>query len=422
MNASGTNLLSPLPHGDDLGRAAADPLQGPDAIVTEGLTRSFGGRRALAGIDLRAPAGTVLSLLGPNGAGKTTVVRILTTLLRPDGGRATVAGHDVRDAPEAVRERIGLSGQYAAVDERLTARENLYLVARLHGMNRKEARRRTADLLERFALTEAADRPSGGFSGGMRRRLDLAGALTTRPAVVFLDEPTTGLDPRGRADTWQAVQDLVADGTTVLLTTQYLEEADQLADSITVIDHGRVIARGTANELKKTVGGERITLRPAAPETLGAVTEVMAGLGPYAPDVDRRTGTISVATDHGAAALRHALAVLEAARLTVRDVSLAPPTLDDVFLALTGKPRSADVSSAELDAQGPKLDAQGPWPDAEGRGPDAEGRELDAEGRELDPEADPSPASHTHPTAEQRPAPLRRRSGRKKGAHAWRRR
>ncbi|MBZ6226737.1 ATP-binding cassette domain-containing protein [Streptomyces olivaceus] len=340
MSAPGTDVLPPLrqplpPPGD----AGPVPAGRQDAIVAEGLTRSFGDRRALAGVDLRAPAGSVLGLLGPNGAGKTTTVRVLTTLLRPDGGRATVAGHDVRDAPEAVRARIGLSGQYAAVDERLTARENLQLVARLYGMSRGAARRRTGELLDRFALTDAADRPSGGFSGGMRRRLDLAGALTVRPAVVFLDEPTTGLDPRGRADTWQAVQDLVADGTTVLLTTQYLEEADQLADSIAVIDHGRVIANGTASELKATVGGERVTLHAAVPRTTGAVAGVLASLGPYRPEVDPRTGRVSVATDHGAAALRHALAELAAAGLAVRDVSLAPPTLDDVFLALTGKPR-----------------------------------------------------------------------------------
>ncbi|MFD8572354.1 ATP-binding cassette domain-containing protein [Streptomyces sp. NPDC059639] len=313
--------------------------------MTHELTRSFGERQALAGIDLRAPAGSVLALLGPNGAGKTTTVRILSTLLRPDGGRATVAGHDVRTAPHAVRERIGLSGQYAAVDERLTARENLYLVARLHGMSRRTARDRVVDLLDRFTLTEAADRPSGGFSGGMRRRLDLAGALTTRPAVVFLDEPTTGLDPRGRADTWQAVQDLVADGTTVLLTTQYLEEADQLADSIAVIDHGRVIARGTASELKAAVGGERISLRAAAPGTVGAVAGVLAGVGPHRPEIDRRAGRVSVATDNGSTDLQHVLAALETAGLAVADVSLAPPTLDDAFLSLTGKPRRVPDSA-----------------------------------------------------------------------------
>ncbi|WP_420035985.1 ATP-binding cassette domain-containing protein [Streptomyces sp. cg28] len=307
--------------------------------MTEGLTRSFGDRRALAGIDLRAPAGSVLALLGPNGAGKTTTVRILTTLLQPDGGRATVAGHDVSDEPHAVRQRIGLSGQYAAVDERLTARENLYLVARLHGMSRRTARARVTDLLDRFTLTEAADRPSGGFSGGMRRRLDLAGALTTRPAVVFLDEPTTGLDPRGRADTWQAVQDLVADGTTVLLTTQYLEEADQLADSVAVIDHGSVIATGTAAQLKAAVGGERISLRATAPHIVSAIASVLAGVGPHQPKADARTGHVSVATDNGSTDLQHVLATLEAAGLAVTDISLAPPTLDDAFLALTGHPR-----------------------------------------------------------------------------------
>ncbi|WP_432082970.1 ATP-binding cassette domain-containing protein [Streptomyces sp. WAC 04229] len=354
--------------------------------MAEGLTRSFGNRQALAGIDLRAPAGSVLSLLGPNGAGKTTIVRILTTLLRPDGGRATVAGHDISNEPEAVRQRIGLSGQYAAVDERLTARENLYLVARLYGMSRTTARRRTSDLLDRFSLTEAADQPSGGFSGGMRRRLDLAGALTARPAVVFLDEPTTGLDPRGRADTWQAVQDLVADGTTVLLTTQYLEEADQLADSIIVIDHGRVIARGTANELKEAVGGERITLSPAVPQTVGPIAEVLAALGPHQPKTDRRTGQVSVATDHGAAALQRALAALEAAHLSVRDVSLAPPTLDDVFLALTGKPRPPDTPAQEAGTEGPDS----------------------SEGQDQKP-------------GEQNTARPKRRIGHRKGAHAWRR-
>ncbi|MEU6126366.1 ATP-binding cassette domain-containing protein [Streptomyces sp. NPDC047123] len=356
-----------------------------DAVVAEGLTRSFGDRPALAGIDLRAPAGSVLGLLGPNGAGKTTTVRILTTLLRPDGGRATVAGHDVRDAPGAVRERIGLSGQYAAVDERLTARENLYLVARLYGMSRKRARAHAGDLLDRFALTEAADRPSGGFSGGMRRRLDLAGALATRPAVVFLDEPTTGLDPRGRADTWQAVQDLVADGTTVLLTTQYLEEADQLADSIAVIDQGRVIARGTAAELKAAVGGERITLRPSLPDTLAAVSQVLAGLGRHRPEVDRRTGQVSVATDHGVADLQRALAALEAARLPVRDVSLAPPTLDDVFLSLTSRPGSRHAPAGQPEAQHTELAPQGDL-------------------------------SRT-----QSPTAARRRGAHKRGAHAWRR-
>lgn len=323
------------------GTGAGTRAQDGDAIVAEGLTRRFGRRHALRGIDLCVPRGSVLGLLGPNGAGKTTVVRVLTTLLRPDDGRAVVAGCDVRDEPEAVRARIGLSGQYAAVDERLTARENLYLVSRLYGMSRKPARRHAAELLERFSLADAADRPSGGFSGGMRRRLDLAGALASRPAVVFLDEPTTGLDPRGRADTWRAVEELVSDGTTVLLTTQYLEEADHLADSIAVIDHGRVIARGTAGELKAAVGGERITVTLTDPAAHGAAGEALAGLGPHEPDVDVRTGTVTVATDRGAYALRQALDALAAADVEVRDVALAPPTLDDVFLALTGTPQQA---------------------------------------------------------------------------------
>lgn len=217
--------------------------QNQPAIRAEGLTKRYGDRHALAGVDLEAAPGTVLGVLGPNGAGKTTAVRILSTLLRPDGGEAWVAGHDVRKDPESVRKNLGLSGQYAAVDEKLTGRENLYLVARLYGMGRHAARRRAGQLLESFHLEEAADRPSGAYSGGMRRRLDLAGALVARPVVVVLDEPTTGLDPRGRADTWRSIQELVAGGTTVLLTTQYLEEADQLADTIVVIEHGRVVAR-----------------------------------------------------------------------------------------------------------------------------------------------------------------------------------
>lgn len=225
------------------------------AIRAEGLTKRFGKKQALAGVDLEAAPGTVLGVLGPNGAGKTTTVRVLSTLLRPDGGRAWMAGHDVLTAPEAVRRDLGLSGQYAAVDEKLTGRENLYLVGRLYGMGRHAARRRAGQLLGEFDLEDAADQPSGTYSGGMRRRLDLAGALVARPSVVVLDEPTTGLDPRGRADTWQAVRNLVAEGTTVLLTTQYLEEADQLADAIVVIESGTVVARGSAAELKARVAG-----------------------------------------------------------------------------------------------------------------------------------------------------------------------
>ncbi|MEW2546249.1 ATP-binding cassette domain-containing protein [Streptomyces sp. NPDC047002] len=310
------------------------------AIRAVGLTKRFGTRQALAGVDLEAPAGTVLGVLGPNGAGKTTTVRILSTLLRPDAGRAWVAGRNVASDPHGVRERLGLSGQYAAVDEKLTGRENLYLVARLYGMPRRAARRRAAELLADFRLQEAADRPSGTFSGGMRRRLDLAGALVAKPPVVVLDEPTTGLDPRGRTDTWGAVRELVAAGTTVLLTTQYLEEADQLADSIAVIDRGRVIARGSAGALKARVGGERLALTLPDPGSRARALGILAGLGPHTPDFDPRTGRCTVATDDGVRALEHALALLRLADVAVEEVSLAPPTLDDVFLALTGGDRA----------------------------------------------------------------------------------
>jgi ABC-2 type transport system ATP-binding protein len=249
------------------------------AVRVEGLTKSFGATRALDGVDLEIPSGTILGLLGPNGAGKTTTVRILTTLLRPDAGRAVVAGYDVVEQPQQVRKAIGLSGQYAAVDENLTGSENLYLVGRLYGLSRKAARARAAELLARFKLTEPAERPSKTYSGGMRRRLDLAGALVSSPQVVVLDEPTTGLDPRGRLDTWSMISELVADGATVLLTTQYLEEADQLADRIVVIDRGRAIAAGTADELKSQVGGERLQVVVARPEQVAFAQQVLADVG-----------------------------------------------------------------------------------------------------------------------------------------------
>ncbi|NJP66940.1 ATP-binding cassette domain-containing protein [Streptomyces sp. ventii] len=315
------------------------------AITAEGLTRSFGDRRALDGVDLAVPTGTVLGLLGPNGAGKTTTVRVLATLLLPDGGTARVAGHDVVREPDAVRRRIGLSGQYAAVDEKLTGRENLYLVARLYGMRRAEARRRAGELLVRFRLEEFADRPSGSFSGGTRRRLDLAGALVARPPVVVLDEPTTGLDPRGRADTWDSVRELVAEGTTVLLTTQYLEEADQLADAVCVIDRGRVVARGTASELKARVGGERLSVVVPDAAHRVAAHAVLSALGPHTPEAGER-GLVSVATDDGPAALEQALPRLRAAGVALGEVTLAPPTLDDAFLALTGRTGTAAAGTA----------------------------------------------------------------------------
>jgi ABC-2 type transport system ATP-binding protein len=309
----------------------------PDiAVQVRGLVKTYGSTRALDGVDLEIPAGRVLGLLGPNGAGKTTTVRILTTLLRPDSGEAWVAGHDVLAEPDQVRRKIGLSGQYAAVDENLTGFENLYMVGRLYGRKKAPARARARELLARFQLEEAADRPAKGYSGGMRRRLDLAGALVADPAVVVLDEPTTGLDPGGRLDTWAVIKELVADGTTVLLTTQYLEEADQLADSIVVIDHGKVIARGTADELKAQIGGERLELVVASAADLPATLGVLRAVGSGEPTGDDHTRRAEILVDTGPKALIEALRQLDAHGITVQDVALHRPTLDDVFLSLTG--------------------------------------------------------------------------------------
>jgi ABC-2 type transport system ATP-binding protein len=313
------------------------PQPEPDvAVRVRGLVKTYGSTRALDGVDLDIPAGRVLGLLGPNGAGKTTTVRILTTLLRPDSGSAHVAGYDVLAEPDEVRRRIGLSGQYAAVDENLTGYENLYMVGRLYGRRKAAARSRARELLARFQLAEAADRPAKGYSGGMRRRLDLAGALVAEPAVVVLDEPTTGLDPGGRLDTWAVIKELVADGTTVLLTTQYLEEADQLADSIVVIDHGRVIARGTADELKAQIGGERLELVVASAADLPITLDVLREVGTGEPSGDDHTRHAEILVDTGPKALIEALRRLDAHGVTVQDVGLHRPTLDDVFLSLTG--------------------------------------------------------------------------------------
>ncbi len=307
--------------------------------------KTFGSTRALDGVDLEIPTGTVLGLLGPNGAGKTTAVRILTTLLRPDAGKAFVAGHDVVADPQAVRRSIGLSGQYAAVDENLTGSENLYMVGRLYGFNRADARARAAELIRRFRLTDAADRPSRTYSGGMRRRLDLAGALVAEPLVVVLDEPTTGLDPRGRMDTWEVIGELVSDGATVLLTTQYLEEADQLADEILVIDRGKVIAKGSADQLKAGVGGERLDIVVADAADLAAARAALGAVGVGEPEVDEHQRKVSVRVDAGPKALIEALRTLDRDSVGVLDVGLHRPTLDDVFLALTG--HTADEARPE---------------------------------------------------------------------------
>ncbi|GAA3153079.1 daunorubicin resistance ABC transporter ATP-binding subunit [Kribbella aluminosa] len=311
------------------------------AIVAEGLVKQFGAVEALSGVDLQVPTGSILGLLGPNGAGKTTAVRVLATLLRPDAGRARVAGLDVVRQAAAVRRRIGLAGQYAAVDPYLTGRENLQMIGRLSGLTRASARRRADELLDTFDLGAAADRVLRSYSGGMRRRLDVAASLVARPSVLFLDEPTTGLDPRGRIGLWHTIAALTAQGTTVLLTTQYMEEADHLADTIAVIDTGRVIATGTSNELKAQVGGDRLELRAAPGVEPAALAATVADLGSGPPAVDCGEGTVVLPVADGPGVLGDAVARLAAAELRVTDVALRRPSLDDVFLALTGQSATA---------------------------------------------------------------------------------
>ncbi|MGI5428284.1 ATP-binding cassette domain-containing protein [Streptomyces sp. CA-179760] len=325
----------------------------PGAIHAEGLVKTFGDVKALDGVDLDVPEGTVLGLLGPNGAGKTTTVRCLTTLLRPDSGRAVVAGIDVLKQPDAVRRSIGLSGQFAAVDEYLTGRENLQMVGQLYQMRAKAAKERAVELLEQFHLTDAADRPTKTYSGGMRRRLDLAAALVVSPPVMFMDEPTTGLDPRNRQQLWEVIKQLVSGGTTLLLTTQYLEEADHLAHDIAVVDQGRVIAQGTSDQLKARTGGERVELVVHEREHIQAATEVLAGFGKGETTVEEHMRKLTAPVTGGAKLLAEVIRELDTRGIEIDDIGLRRPTLDDVFLSLTGHVAEAkdEESDEEIDRE-----------------------------------------------------------------------
>jgi ABC-2 type transport system ATP-binding protein len=321
-------------------------------IEATGLTKIYTPKRAepvraLDGLDLSVPQGTVTALLGPNGAGKTTAVKVLTTLTKPDSGTATIDGVDVLQHPERIRPGIGVSGQYAAVDENLTGFENLDMVGRLYHLGARQSRQRAKELIELFDLTEAQNRPVKGFSGGMRRRIDLAGALVTRPKVLFLDEPTTGLDPRSRLGMWDVITNLVAEGTTVLLTTQYLEEADQLADSISVIDFGRVIAEGTSDELKASSGGQRVEINLVSALDTERALEVMRRYGSAAPTVSDDGRALTVSADDGPATLQRLLADFERLGVRLFDAGMRRPTLDEVFLRLTGHAASEDTEPAQ---------------------------------------------------------------------------
>jgi ABC-2 type transport system ATP-binding protein len=333
------------------------------AIEATGLVKTFKTRKstvkALDGIDLEVSEGSVLGLLGPNGAGKTTAVRVLTTLMEPDAGTARVLGRDVVKEADTVRGLVGLSGQYAAVDELLTGRENLWMFGRLYRLSSKQAKQRADELLDTFDLTDAADRILKTYSGGMRRRLDLAGSLIAHPRVLFLDEPTTGLDPRSRLDLWQIIRDRVSEGVTILLTTQYLEEADELADSIVVMDHGSVIARGTADELKAKVGGERIEVVVQEPDEvyrgLELLTAALEITDPDSTSLDKHTRRITMPAPGGSSTLVEVIRTLDGAGVRIADIGLRRPTLDDVFLSLTG--HATDNPDALTDEAGKKVQA-----------------------------------------------------------------
>ena len=307
-----------------------------NAVEGRGLVKRYGETTALAGVDLEVPTGTVTAVLGPNGAGKTTAVRILTTLTEPDEGHATVAGYDVRTHGHEVRRRIGLAAQDATVDPLLTGRENLVMLGELHQFRRSQATARATELLTAFSLDEAADRRTGGYSGGMRRRLDLAATLVGRPEVLFLDEPTTGLDPRGRSELWTVIDSLVGTGTTVVLTTQYLEEAERLADDIIVIDHGRIIARGDARKLKREVGGDQIQVVVVEPGHVSEAARIIEAITGVKPHVDAGARSVTAPTSLGVETLVLVAKELTDAQIAVDDMSLRQPTLDEVFLTLTG--------------------------------------------------------------------------------------
>lgn len=314
----------------------------PHAITATGLVKHYGEKVALDGVDVIVPTGSVTAVLGPNGAGKTTAVRILTTLADATAGEAMVAGFDVRREPTEVRRRIGFAAQDATVDPLLTGFENLVMIGELHHLSRREAKLRATELLEQFSLTDAGGRPTAGYSGGMRRRLDLAATLVARPEVLFLDEPTTGLDPRARSELWEVLEQLVSGGATILLTTQYLDEADRLADDILVIDHGRVIARGDSRSLKRDVGGDNIAVTLPDPAVLDDVATVLREAVGAEPVIDREDRTVIVPTTEGVAGLASVANALAAAGHAVEDLGLRQPTLDEVFLTLTGEPIAED--------------------------------------------------------------------------------